>query len=147
MVHPLHLDRPTRGHRSDWIMRGCWFTWLTMARLMLVSSAAAQYGYDPAANGRNAPGIHYFGSVQDDQGAFLPGATITLDGERGRYVFVTDEQGRFRGNLPTDMPPGKVSPRCFKVGFELVRVTKRPGPAGGKAAVQVDCVLREGRTG
>jgi hypothetical protein len=121
--------------------------WSLIAALALCSSAAAQYGYDPAANGRSAPGIHYFGSATDEGGSFLSGATIALETAQGRYVFVTDDVGRFRGNLPIGLVPEKVSPVCFKVGFQLVRITKRPGPAGPKATVQVDCVLRRASAG
>jgi hypothetical protein len=123
----------------DWL-------WSIIAGLAMVASAAGQYG-DPSAGDADVPGIHYFGAVKDDNGLFLSGATITLTTEWGRYVFVTNDEGRFRGNLPVDMVPEKVSPQCFKAGFQLMGITKRPGANGAKINVQVDCVLRAQKSG
>src|SRR5262249_45431328 len=106
----------------------------------------AQYGYDPAGGEASTPGIHYFGAAKDADGSFLPGATISLSSAQGRWVFVTNDVGRFRGNLPIDLTPDKVAPQCFKAGFELVQIATRPGPAGEKPSVQLDCVLRSGAT-
>ena len=133
------FDRRTRGRRYTPVVRS-W--WSVVAGLALVSSAAAQYGFDPSGGDRNARGIRYFGSVKDEGGSFLEGATIVLTGALGRWIFVTNEEGRFHGNLPTEMAPERTSPTCFKPGFMLVQLTKRPGAAGGRSAVQVDCVLR-----
>jgi hypothetical protein len=128
-VHTLRFGRPGKS-----ILLG----------LLLTSSAFAQYNYDPAAADEQQPGIRYFGSAKDDRGSLLPGVSILIDSRQAAYVFVTDEQGRFHGNLPLDLGPDLVTPKCFKVGFQLVRVNKRPGPQGPKPTVQVDCVLRAG---
>ena len=139
MYDPLHL-----GRRSPWHRRHPLGTvWRSIiVALAMISAADAQYGYDPAGGEASVPGIHYFGAAKDDDGSFLTGATITLSSPQGRYVFVTTEEGRFRGNLPADLMPDKVTPQCFKAGFELVRIATRPGPPGEKASVQVDCTLR-----
>jgi len=140
----LHSCRRSHRYSRNPLAAGLWSI---IAGLAMVASAAAQYGYDPSAGDADLPGIHYFGSVKDGDGAFLSGATITLTTDWGKYVFVTNDEGRFRGNLPVDMVPEKVSPQCFKAGFQLVGITKRPGANGAKINVQVDCVLRAQKRG
>jgi hypothetical protein len=107
----------------------------------VISLACAQYVYNPAA-ADEAPGIRYFGAAKDDRGALLPGVSILLSSQQLSFLLVTDAQGRFRVNLPLDMRPESVTPKCFKVGFQLVQMRKRLGPSGPKVTVQVDCVLR-----
>ena len=131
-----------RDRHRHWQHSLAMWVWSILAGLAMVASASAQYGYDPSAGDTGVPGIHYFGSVKDDRGSFLSGATITLTTEWGKYVFVTNDEGRFRGNLPVDMVPEKVSPQCFKTGYQLVQITKRPETNRSKVSVQVDCVLR-----
>jgi hypothetical protein len=115
-----------------------------IAACMTVSVGLAQYAYDPSNpdEQQGPPGIRYFGSVKDSNGALVPGATIALASDQARFIFVTNEQGRFRGDLPLDVAADKVAAQCWKVGYKALRVTKRPGPAGVKPTVQVDCVLR-----
>lgn len=110
--------------------------------LLAIAPVHAQYNYDPAAADEQLPGIRYFGSAKDERGSLLPGVSILIDSPQAAFVFVTDDLGRFHGNLPLDLGADKVAPKCFKVGFELIRVNKRPGPQGPKPTVQVDCVLR-----
>jgi hypothetical protein len=110
--------------------------------LLAIAPVRAQYNYDPAAADEQLPGIRYFGSAKDERGSLLPGVSILIDSPQAAFVFVTDDLGRFHGNLPLDLGADKVAPKCFKVGFELLRVNKRPGPQGPKPTVQVDCVLR-----
>ncbi len=114
---------------------------------LLLSSASAQYNYDPGNADEQVPGIRYFGSAKDDQGSLLSGVSILIDSPQAAFVFITDDQGRFHGNLPLDLGPDKVAPKCFKAGFQLVRMNKRPGPQGPKPTVQVDCVLRPASSG
>jgi hypothetical protein len=108
-----------------------------IAAFVLVTSATADEG----------PGIRYFGSAKDDRGALLPGVSILISNEKLSFLLVTDEQGRFRANLPLDMRAETVTPKCFKVGYQLVQMSKRLGPAGPKVTVQVDCVLRTAHSG
>jgi hypothetical protein len=107
-----------------------------------MSAASAQYRFDPSAADEQGPSIRYFGSAKDEKGALLPGVSVQIDGADSVYVFVTDEEGRFHANLPLEMIPEKVTSKCFKEGLRQLRVTTRPGPAGVKPSVQVDCVLR-----
>lgn len=123
--------------RCTW-RRSAWYTVMASA---MMSSAHAQYTYSPAA-ADELPGIRYFGSAKDEKGALLPDVSVEIDMQNISYLFVTDEQGRYRVNLPLDMRPENVTLKCFKAGFQLVRVNKRPGPAGPKLTVQADCVLR-----
>jgi hypothetical protein len=103
----------------------------------------SQYAYDPnAADEQGVAGIRYFGSAKDSNGALVSGATIMVASNQSSFVFVTDEQGRFHGTLPLDSVADKVTTKCWKVGFQVVQVTKRTGPQGVKPTVQVDCVLR-----
>lgn len=113
----------------------------------LGATASAQYTYDPSADDEQGPAIRYYGSAKDDKGTLLPGVSVQIDSQEGVYLFVTDEQGRFRANLPLNMVPEKVTPKCFKTGFQQVRVTKRPGPKAPKPTVQVDCILRLANSG
>jgi hypothetical protein len=111
------------------------------------AAASAQYTYDPAADDEQGPAIRYFGSAKDAKGTLLPGVSIEVDSEESAYVFVTDDQGRFHANLPLAAVPEKVTLKCFKTGFQLLRVSKRPGPKGPKPTVQVECVLRVANAG
>lgn len=106
-----------------------------------ISLAHAQYTYNPA-NADEGPGIRYFGSAKDDKGALLPGVSVLLSTPQLSFLVVTDDQGRFRVNLPLDMRPENVTAKCFKAGLQVVQTSKRPGPTGPKTTVQVDCVLR-----
>jgi hypothetical protein len=101
----------------------------------------AQYAFNPAA-ADEGPGIKYFGSAKDTNGAPLPDVSIQIRGDNTTFVSVTDNQGRFRENVTLDMVPEKVRLKCFKAGYELVRLNKRLGPSAPKQTVQVDCILR-----
>lgn len=114
---------------------------------VLGATASAQYSFDPAADHEQGPAIRYFGSAKDDRGILLPGVSIQIDSPDSVYVFVTDEQGRFRANLPLETVPEKVTVKCFRTGLQLVRVIKRPGPKTPRPTVQVDCILRQAKSG
>jgi hypothetical protein len=112
-----------------------------------IAPAVAQYAYDPSNPDEQGPGIRYFGSAKDEKGSLLAGVTVLIDSDETSFVFVTDEQGRFRGKVPLNMVAAKVTADCSKPGFQTVRVTKRPGPQAPKPTVQVDCVLRVAAAG
>jgi hypothetical protein len=119
-----------------------WANGFVLITLAVMTPAWAQYSYDPSHADEQTPGVRYFGSAKDDKGALLPGVSVVLDSPQWAYVLNTDEQGRFRINLPLNALREKVATRCAKPGFELVRVSSRPGPQGApKPTVQVDCVL------
>src|ERR1700722_851375 len=67
-----------------------------IAALIFASSAWAQYSFNPDNADEKGPGIKYFGSAKDDQGALLPGVTMVI---AHAYTMVTDDQGRYRGNI------------------------------------------------
>ena len=104
------------------------------------SLASAQYTFDPASADEQTPGTRYFGSAKDDNGALLAGVTVEIDTPESKLVVITDAQGRFRVKIRLDTEA--LSLKCYKAGFELVRVIKRPGTGVPKPTVQVDCVLR-----
>ena len=126
----------TRVHR--WIVAG----WSAVCGLAALSTASAQYSYDPSNADEQVPGMRYFGSAKDSQGSLLSGVSFVFDTGPALYVFVTDKQGRYRGNLPLGTVPAKVSAKCLKAGFRSVRLTQRRGSLGSRPTVQVDCVLQ-----
>jgi hypothetical protein len=99
------------------------------------------YLYDPSAVDEQT-GIKYFGAAKDSNGVLLKDVTFKLVTSQSTFVFVTDDQGRFRGNLPLGMTPEKVISTCFKAGFQMTRIDVRPGPKAPKPTVEVDCFLR-----
>jgi hypothetical protein len=138
MKDPEHSPQAQAACTQLWrIARHC-----VPITLAMVPAALAQYSYDPTAADETGPGIKYFGSAKDDKGALMQGVTVFIEGDSADYVFVTDDQGRFRGKLPPGTLPEKVMAKCFKFGFQTIAVNKRPGPQGPKPTVQVDCVLR-----
>lgn len=112
-----------------------------LALLLGGSPAMAQYVFDPSNADEQGPGIKYFGSVKDDRGALVPGATVII---AGSFTLVTDALGRYRG-LVDDIYPGERTPiTCSKPGYGFVRVIKRAGPTNGtRQTFQADCVLRK----
>lgn len=112
----------------------------TMASV-INTAALAQYVYNPN-NADEGPGIRYFGSAKDDNGALLPDVSIQIIGNNLTYMLITDAQGRYRQLVPLGMDTQKTTVRCFKAGYELVRLNKRLGPSAPKQTVQADCILR-----
>jgi hypothetical protein len=110
-----------------------------------MSCAYAQYSFDPSNPDEQTPGIRYFGAAKDEKGVLLPGVTVLIViGGRSSFVFVTDDQGRFRGTVPltlADSTPDTVAAKCSKMGYQFVRAIERPGLGAPRPYVQVDCVL------
>jgi hypothetical protein len=111
---------------------------MAFVALTTLPSAWAQYSYDPRNQDEQGPGIKYFGSVKDDRGALLNGAVVMIQHE---YMLVSDDQGRFRSNLPANLPGEKVAVTCSHPGYQPIRIIKRLGPHGPKEIVEVDCVM------
>ena len=112
-----------------------------LASAMASSLTWAPYGYDPAAHLNDVPGNVYFGSAKDSNGDYVAGATIVLDTKKVEFVTVTDPTGRFRLELPTDVLPADVTPRCSRKDYKLGEITKRLPPDGAPTPVEVNCVL------
>lgn len=111
----------------------------------LASVSWAQYSIDMPRFDEHEVGVHYFGLAKDNRGTPLPDVTFLLESPKGSFVFVTTANGRFRGTLPVEVPMSDVTPKCWRQGYELVRIAKRPGAiAAERPTVQVDCVLRRG---
>jgi hypothetical protein len=121
-----------------------WFFQAAFAQAVM-SCAHAQYSFDPSNPDEQTPGIRYFGSAKDEKGVLIPGVTVLIViGGRSSFVFVTDDQGRFRGTVPLTLPdsaPDTVAAKCSKTGYQFVKAIKRPGMGAPKPYVQVDCVL------
>ena len=111
----------------------------------LPSSAGAQYSYDPNNPDEIGKGARYFGSVKDDRGRPVEGATIVV---QHAYVFISDYQGRYTGYVPSDLTAKTVTVGCAKPGHGLVKLTRRagstkvPGAKQPSQWVQADCLLR-----
>lgn len=105
------------------------------------SAARPQYIYNPA-NADEGPSVRFFGSAKDVNGALLPGVSILLESGQLGVLVTTNEQGRYRIDLPVDTRVDRVTAKCFKTGLKLVRLNRRPGPKGPKVVVQLDCVLQ-----
>lgn len=109
----------------------------------MLSPALAQYMFNPNNADEQGPGIKYFGSAKDEQGALLPGVTMIV---AHAFTMVTDEQGRYRGNIADMYTLDNTPVGCSKPGYEFVRVVKRAGPtSGAKQTIQADCVLHKVR--
>lgn len=143
MTHPTSNSRGafrvTRQKASQWFFQAA-------VAQAVMACAYAQYSFDPANPDEQTPGIRYFGSAKNEQGVLIPGVTVLiLIGGRSSFVFVTDDQGRFRGTLPltpADSAPDTVAAKCSKTGYQFVKVIKRPGMGAPRPYMQVDCVLR-----
>jgi hypothetical protein len=118
-----------------------WSKWTPVLLVLAVSPALAQYSFDPNNADEQGPGIKYFGSAKDDKGALLAGVTMLIDHQ---FTLVTDQQGRYRGNIDAMYTADVTAVGCSKPGYSFVRVVKRPGPSGGvKQTIQADCILHK----
>lgn len=111
--------------------------------------ARAQYTYSPNNADEKTPGVRYFGSAKDERGALLAGVIVLVRTSLSNYTLLTDETGHFHVKVPFRLiPSGElVFTTCYKAGYELVRMTKRPGIPGQNPAEQIDCVLRRSAAG
>jgi hypothetical protein len=125
-------------------------SWRTLSLLCLSmwlsARVEAQYFFSPDNQDEQGPGIRYFGSAKDTNGVPLSNATIVIDSGTLSIVVITDDLGRFRKKVPLQMTPDTVAIKCFKPGYQSLRLEKRPG-FGPKPTVQVDCVLRRSAAG
>lgn len=120
---------------------------LVVAALLCGGSASAQYTADGPEDRRDAVGVRYFGSAKDERGAYVADTSFLFETAQASFVFVTDATGRFRGMLPLDTASKPVAAKCWKAGFETVRINRRPGSKSGRVTQQFDCVLRPSASG
>jgi hypothetical protein len=75
-------------------------------------------GFVAFAGGVNAQSLTgtVFGKVLDEQGGVLPGVTVTLTGQTGSQMQVSDAQGEFRF---LGLSPGAFSIKAELAGFRL----------------------------
>jgi len=130
----------SRGFRSPAVRRAL----VATAALALLGSGAAiaQYTNDGPEDLQKGSGVRYFGSARDERGARLVDVSFLFEAPQASFVFVTDAMGRFRGLLPLATAKQVVTAKCWKAGFETVRVERRAGPDPARPSMQVDCVLK-----
>lgn len=125
-------------------------SWRTFSLLCLSiwlsARVDAQYFFSSENQDEQGPGIRYFGSAKDANGVPLSNATIVIDSGTLSIVVITDDLGRFHKKAPLRMTLDNVTIKCFKPGYQSLRMEKRPG-FGPKPTVQVDCVLRRSAAG
>lgn len=106
--------------KSRWIGRA--LTALAACALLAMPAAAqTQYG-------------DLYGTATDEQGAPLPGVTITVEGVGAPRVQVTDESGNFRF---LNLSPGAYSLSAALDGFSTVEYPEVQISLGGKVNLQV----------
>ncbi len=113
----------------------------TIGSLFISMAASAQYFVDPTVDEIDTDHVRYFGAAIDEKGKRQPDVTITLQAGNSIFVYVTGEDGRFVGALPTVFAEMPVKAACAKSGYEMVRSDSRPGI--GRGTFQVDCRLRK----
>ncbi|MGH9361747.1 MAG: carboxypeptidase-like regulatory domain-containing protein, partial [Thermoanaerobaculia bacterium] len=74
------------------------------------------------------------GNVVDEQGAALPGVTVTLSGLGAPQVFVTDAQGNFRF---LGLAPGRYQLSAALEGFSTVEYPNVSVSVGRNTAVEI----------
>src|SRR5918993_716329 len=99
---------------------------LLLAAVLVSSAAAAQSSVGTVE-----------GTVTDEQGAILPGATATLTGPRGEQTVQTDDKGQFRF---LSVPPGTYTLK-LNLGTTFAPQTREVILGLGKTAV-VDFSLK-----
>ncbi len=129
--------------RSNGLKRPIIALALVLSAFAMSSASAAGYGYDPAAHKDLPPGNVYFGSAKDADGEFVAGATIVLETKKLELVTVTDPTGRYRLELPTDIPPTAVTARCSRKGYALGETVKRLPRGGEVSPVEINCILKK----
>jgi hypothetical protein len=75
-----------------------------------------------------------YGTVTDDQGAALPGVTVTLTGQGAPAVQVTDAQGRFRF---LNLSPGSYRLEAQLEGFSSVEYPNITANVGRNTEIEV----------
>lgn len=134
-------------------MRASRFAMVVLMSAGMLGSALvpvfAQYTYNPNNADEKTPGVRYFGSAKDDRGALLAGVVVIVRTSLANYTLLTDETGHFHVKVPFHLiPSGQlVFTTCYKSGYALVRMTRRPGIPGQNPAEQIDCVLRRAAAG
>ncbi len=82
---------------------------LAMAAVLLLISSGAAFAQSQGGN--------LYGATADDQGAALPGVTVTLSGQGAAQVQITDAQGNFRF---LGLSPGAYALNAVLDGFSTI---------------------------
>ena len=93
----------------------------------------------------------YFGTVKDESGNYLDGATVTTDvmephltydaytGLLGRYR--TLDVGRDIVELGFPVDPAKIDVKVYKPGYKMVRRLNRGSPRQNKGAFEINFIM------
>lgn len=103
--------------------------------------AAAQLYGGFVPRGKHDPVNVWFGTAQDASGRYLPNATIVLETRQIDFVAVTNEQGRFRLELPVNIRPTDVQVRCSLKGYSKSLITRRLPRRKALSPVEIGCKL------
>jgi hypothetical protein len=85
-----------------------------------------------------------YGTVQDDQGAALPGVTVTLTGDGAPQVQVTNAQGQFRF---FSLSPGNYGLKSELEGFSTVDYPNVTISVGRNTTIEVTMNAAVGASG
>lgn len=99
----------------------------------------------------------YFGSVKDEDGNYLDGATVTTDVSDPHLTYdaYTNVLGRYRSldvgraviDLGFEVDPSKITVTVFKRGYTMVRRMNRGSPRRKKGAFEMNFVMAKDKVG
>jgi hypothetical protein len=124
------------------------------------SSRAALANGDVFFEAEEIPGqteFVYFGSVKDEKGNYLDGATVTIDVSDPHLTYdaYTNVLGRYRTldvgraivDLGFEVDPTKVTVTVFKRGYTMTRRMDRRPARAKKGAFEMNFVMAEDKVG
>lgn len=115
-----------------------------MLGLLLTHSACAQlYGdyLDTEALSQRASNV-VFGTVKNSDGDYLSDATVVLQTQFLDFVAVTNENGRFRFELPEEINAKDLKTGCSLPGHAIERLIRRLPRGGATSPTEINCVLK-----
>ena len=119
-------------------MRGQARRWDLGQALVAVALLVASGAYAQLQTG------NLYGTVQDDQGAALPGVTVTLTGDGAPQVQVTNAQGQFRF---FSLSPGNYGLKSELEGFSTVDYPNVTISVGRNTTIEVTMNAAVGASG
>jgi len=117
-------------------------TLFLMISLVICLPVNAQiYGDFLTAEDENPNVNIFFGVVKNQDKQYIAGATIILSNDMLDFVAISDEQGRFRFQIPVEMTAHDLSARCSHPNFPAGQVLKRLPRRGLTSPVELLCLI------